>query len=428
MYFSGPILSKKKNKIEIMEEACEASSAGRIKHKFKEEYTIRDKYYPYIESFLPKTEHLLFRHIAKYEDAHADLINSPYPLDVITFKEEGDDADIIYKCTHINKSEITSDVKKVSAKINDGIEDKAAFQPLQIVMLLMIRYYLITNQKDKLHAIYYYYAYSIYWKRFNKQLKKYGYKPNENVMIYTVNELSYKYILKQLGSVKEWLRYMIQSSIENYPDELAELCDEDISYILGQAWTDVRNKVVRVAEKYYEYYAKKEVILKSKGALDDQGTQRIDGSITAEVEALAQRYTSKFYMSEINVQILKQAAQLAKDASVSELKVSLDKIITDVPSSELHEFYASLFYIYLTSEDAKATVDSIKSLKFLVVMRDVFKKGNSTNPNIIKTRELLNKWLESSSNTYRVTTREATKTGYRRAIYYYFILVVTSNK
>ena len=428
MYFNSPILSKKKDKYELMKEACEASSVGRIKHKYKEEYTILEKYYPYIESFLPKTEHILFRHIAKYEDSHADLLNSPYPLDVIVFKEDGDDGNIIYKCVHINKSEIDADVKKVSVKINEGVEEKASFQSLQIIMLLMIRYYLITKQKDKLYAIYYYYGYSIYWKRFNKQLKKYGYKPKEEIMIYTINDLSYKYIIKQLGSVKEWLRYMVQSSIENYPDEMADLCDEDISYILGQVWTDVRNKVVRVAEKYYENFSKKNEIRKSTGALDDEGTQRIDTSLTAEVEVLAQRYTNKFYMSEINLQRLKQAAALAKDASVAELKTSLDKIISETPSNEIHEFYSSLFYIYLTSDDPNVSVDSIKSLKFLAVMRDVFKKGNSTNSNIIKTRELLNKWLENTSNIYRVTTREATKTGYRRAIYYYFILTVTSNK
>ena len=190
---------------------------------------------------------------------------------------------------------------------------------------------------------------------------------------------------------------MVQSSIENYPNEMADLCDEDISYILGQVWTDVRNKVVRVAEKYYENFSKKNEIRKSTGALDDEGTQRIDTSLTAEVEVLAQRYTNKFYMSEINLQRLKQAAALAKDASVAELKTSLDKIISETPSNEIHEFYSSLFYIYLTSDDPNVSVDSIKSLKFLAVMRDVFKKGNSTNSNIIKTRELLNKWLENTS-------------------------------
>ena len=86
MYFSGKILPSKEVNNDTFDIATEASS---VNHQMKEEWTLRDKYFPHVESFLPRTEHLLFKHIAKYEDKNATLLNSPYPIlasDPISFK------------------------------------------------------------------------------------------------------------------------------------------------------------------------------------------------------------------------------------------------------------------------------------------------------------------------------------------------------
>ena len=46
MYFNKPIFSDKPNKVESMEMACEAA---KIKQEFKQVYTLRDKYFPYVD-------------------------------------------------------------------------------------------------------------------------------------------------------------------------------------------------------------------------------------------------------------------------------------------------------------------------------------------------------------------------------------------
>ena len=96
--------------------------------------------------------------------------------------------------------------------------------------------------------------------------------------------------------------------------------------------------------------------------------------------------------------------------------------------SEVQEFYSSLFYLYLSSGDSKATAESVRSLKFLAVMKDTIKKGNSNNVNIVKMREIMDKWLQQGSNTFRVTKREGTQNSYRKAVFFYFILCVTNTR
>ena len=52
-------------------------------------------------------------------------------------------------------------------------------------------------------------------------------------------------------------------------------------------------------------------------------------------------------------------------------------------------------------------------------------------PGLLKSKtikELMNKWLEKGSATYRATNRLATKNDFRKSIFYYFIFLVSTNK
>lgn len=424
MAITGKVFGREETIYDVMEKAYEASTNASKSTSYNE-HSIRDKYFPYIESFLPKTEKLLFQHISKYEDKNSKLLNTPYPLDIITFSNKGPDFEIIFKCTQINYRELEKDIDKVP-KAKSAIEN-AAFKPLQTVLLLIIRYYLITKQSDKLKAIYYYYGYSIYWSHYHDILKSKGYAPRKETMIYTVNELTMKNILKKEGSVKEWIRYNVQTPIENDSsyERLANCRDEDIRRVLEAVNVNMRSKIKEVSSKYFINYENNDVIMESIGALDDEGTQRVDESVTSEAEVLAQDFTNRFYMSNINMDTVNHAVFYAKDASAKEIKIALESIKNNVPVQEIQKLYSSLFYLFLTSGDPRASSSNVKTFKFFNVMRDVFKKGNSINVNIVTIRELVNKWLEQSLNIYRVTNREATKTNYRRAIYFYFVLTVS---
>ena len=423
MYISGKIFGKNETIYDEMERAYEAASSVKNSNGYNE-YSLRDKYFPYIESFLPKTERVLFQYISRYEDRNSKNLNTPYPLDVVVFNINGEDCDIVFKCTKIDKDELIKDIANVP-KAKSAIEN-ASLTPLQMVLLMIIRYYLITKQPAKAKAIYYYYGYSIYWSIYNSFLKSKGYAPNKETMIYTINELTYKNILKKIGSVKEWIAYNVQTPLENDSsyERLADFRDEDIRRTMEAIIVNMRSKIREVSSKYYENWDKKDTLLTSKQSIDlgEEEVQTVDTSATSEAERFAQTFTNEFFMADINLAIVNQSAKLAKDVSPKELKITLDKVKSEVPVKEIYDLYASLCYLYLTSG---GTPSSVKSFKFFAVMKDMFKKGNSINVNILRIRDLINKWLEESSNTYRITQREATKTGYRRALYYYFILSIS---
>jgi hypothetical protein len=419
MYFNKPILHDPTPKFSpALEETIKIDLQDKS-------YILRNKYYPYVASFLPKTEMILFKHISQYRDTNITILSSPYPTKYPYWNPATDET-VIFKCTNIDKLELRKDI--LSVKLPEGVEQKKNFQPFPTAMILIMRYYMLTNQQEKLKVIYSYMAYSMYWSVFNKQFSKY--MPREDVMIYTINNLSNKFKLKQFSSVDELLFYIINTTMEKYKDRLIgnnPLSDSDIWYIIDQIKTRLSNSFKKITNEYMINNKNKEIMYKSEDILDDEGTQRIDSSISASVESLANAYTTEFFSGSPDTSRINMSAKLA-GVSSAELRSTLYSIKQDESINEVKLFYESLFYIYLTSGDSNANIDTIKSAKFLSVMRSIFKKGNSTDKNIVITRDLMNDWLQRGSNTYRATRRQATMNDYRLAVYYYFILSVTSNK
>ena len=121
---------------------------------------------------------------------------------------------------------------------------------------------------------------------------------------------------------------------------------------------------------------------------------------------------------------MKNISYCAKVAGVSskELKIVIQIIQRDGNVQDIKDFYEAIFYIYFKN-GGKA--NDIKSLKFIAVMDNTFKKGNSIDKNIIKIKTLLDKWLIQGSSVYRATNREATMNSFRRAVYMYLIKIAS---
>lgn len=383
-------------------------------------FVIRDKYYPLVAEFLPKTERILMRHISQYRDKNINILASPYPTNYPLFAP--DDFQIIYKCTRIDELELKDDIANV--KLPDGVEKKENFIPFNVAMLLCIRYATINKKKDLLEFLYRYFAYSMWWSVYTKRFK--FYLPNEEKMIYTINNFNKKFRLKQLGSVDALLYEKIEGVLQNQNSLLIRCDDYELSYITDNIKSSLNNMMGKLYDEYKKNLGNPNIIMTSSTFVDNEGTERQTSTLTSNVEELANKYTNIFFSSTPNKARVALAAKLEK-VSKDEVYVSINILKQECKIEEVKEFYACLFYSYLASGEQGATLDNIKSNKFNAVMSNIFKKGNSADKNIIRAKELMDKWLEIGSKTYRASNRQATLTGLKKAIYNYFIFSVSSN-
>jgi len=389
---------------------------------------LRETYYATIEKNLNnKTrEKKLMEYISKYRDKYINVLSSPYIYDYTVFTEE--DFNIVFMVCGLDKKEVTKTVKSIDYIVKDTSTgknkaiEKKNFTAFNAIMVLIMRYYLLKGNTDKLKAISAYYGYSIYWSLHSRSFNKF--KPNYEVMVYTINNLSNKYIIKQLGSVDGLIQYGMDLAVNTYTDRIKRCSDNDIVLQIDAFKTRVGGYIKNIAEAYYDNYEKKNVIFTSVELLDD-GKVAERNSMIGDVETLAQRYTTKFFSSEPSQKIINMVSKI-NTVSVSDLKNTLYILSNSNNIDEVKTLYSSLFYIFLNSDDSIG-VDQIQSTKFLAVMDSIYKKGNSNDKNVITVKKLLDKWLKAGSETYRTTSRLGTQNSFRKAIFQYFIFTVTFN-
>jgi hypothetical protein len=188
--------------------------------------------------------------------------------------------------------------------------------------------------------------------------------------------------------------------------------------------TKLSNYIKGIAEKYHDDYDNNEIVLKGEDILDD-GSMRDTLSIGADVEALANEMTTKFYAEPPRRDIINQISRI-RGVSANELNNVLTRMVDEQNVDEVKTFYESIFTLYFSDDNSKSK--NVKSMAFLATMESIYKKGNSTDKNIRNIKELMNKWLYRGSTTYRTTSRAATQNDFRKAIFYYFVFLVSNNK
>ena len=113
------------------------------------------------------------------------------------------------------------------------------------------------------------------------------------------------------------------------------------------------------------------------------------------------------------------------DISANELRTAVQYIHDDAKSTSLRIFYQSIFTAFFNDyPDAKS--DDIQSMKFLASANAIYKKGNSKDPSIMNIKKISHDWLNHGSAVYKATSRVATQNLYRKAVYLYFVMLVSN--
>ena len=382
-------------------------------------YIMKENYYPRLVMALPQTENVLMKYIGAYRDKNSELLNSPY-LGKLVFDMNGEDVDILFKACNINREAMKVDVKKI--ELPGDVTEKKSLNDVNVVFILLIRYYMAKKDVDKLRAVMLYFAYSIYGLRYNISFRPYGAIPD--VMRYTINNLTGKFILKKLGSIDKWLEHTLMNSFKTYTERFERFSDRDIDEIISALYTRISNAVKIIRNEYEKCYRAKGRIMNGKEFIDGTNTQFEQQSFATEVERLSLEYTQEFFSSKPSASRILKASKLA-NISVNQLQTTMDLVFDNADIKSMREFFNCLFTIYYSSIDADDIRDvNVKSIKFMQTMDSIFRKGNTKDPNILRAKDIMDDWLRKGSETFRKTTRMPTIVDFRRGVYLYLILFV----
>ena len=243
-------------------------------------------------------------------------------------------------------------------------------------------------------------------------------------MKYTINEMTYKSRLKELGSVDKWLYDGVSNGINTYKERLLRGSDYELHYINEKIRSKFRNAMKTIYRAQEKNEKEKKYIFTSKTQMGEDIIE--NPSKSADILSAADMYTTKFFSSPINEKALK-GCLIPGGISEKDLRNVILMIADDRNNmKDLVKLFESFFYLFLDS--GKYRMEDIGSMKFYVEMQRLYKPGNTNDVNRNNIKDILDKWLSMGSVTFRTTNRTATLTTFRKSIYDYFVLKIMQDK
>lgn len=391
--------------------------------KVKKTYVLLNHHWDTLEKNLSRHRNELIRFIAKYRNSNIDKLETPYPIDYPAWVPACNR--ILYQTTGIDEEEFRKDVLTIRGW--EGYEDTyLADKAPHILMLMIARYFYIHDYITEYEIMKHYIGYAHYWGVFTDIFKRY--KPNPEVMMYTIANMSYKSRLKTLGSVDKWLAEGVGATLNTYAKRIMRASDFELHYIQEK----IRGKFKSAFKTIYRQQEENEkkgnriFISKNKIAGDEEDVQVENTHGMAQALQIANGYTTKFFANPVDEAILNQSI-VPDGISEKDLRNTLLLIADDRENVEVvRSFFQAMFYTFL--ESGKYKQRDIGTLRFYSEMDRLYKPGNTNDPNKLRIKEILDQWLEMGSKTFRTTNRTATINTFRKSIYNYFVLKIMKDK
>lgn len=369
--------------------------------------------YPLVESGLSKKENteLLKKGIEDYLNRNIDKLTTIGPIHRTVFSDM--DMSYLYRAIEV-------DPLKIKEIINKSPTIKGQWQimsnPFNSAIALAIRYYTIKNNPSMVNSLLIFLTLSMYPSLHFKYFK---FEPNEQIMNYTINNLSNKFKIKQLGTIYHAMLDTTQVCYKTNSEKLIRCSDKDIIDFIMDEKTRLNSLLKKIAIEFYKNKEDAKYLNTDSDSYEEDNYHEADSN-TFAVERMTNNVTLKLVVDGPNMRLVTTAAKLCQ-VSVSELRNYVNTMVNNENRDDIRIITESILFLFIF--DSQNTISEVNSNKFLMYCIETYKKSNTTDENIIKIKKVLDKWLENLG-TYKKTQRLATINNFRRALFIFFVLTI----
>ncbi len=380
-------------------------------------YIIKDELYPKIDVVLSTDQgkRNFNNIIGRYVSRNNDKLTTSGPQYLIPFTMK--DKQEYFDLFSTSDTEVAALVDKITKQVNDKANWRLfKNNPIFFIFYCCIRYATLAKDAKLLNSALIAMALSVYPSIFAKYFR---YEPNPNIMQYTIDNLSNRFIIKKSNHIFGTLTYSIQSSWKFHEKDFSRGADQDVIRFIQRIRNDQNSLLKKIANAYQTNYKKGLFVTTQVDAYDDNiNVDNVNN--TNKVEALSNKIVLSMLTNGVDLRIADFASNAAQ-VSKLDLRNYISLIINEKESETMKEFISSILFLYLYTDSHEP--DEIRSKEFIGYALQLFKKTNSKDKNVTNIKTTLDKW-GTSSGIYRKFSRSATRVDYTKAIFMYFILSI----
>lgn len=294
--------------------------------------------------------------------------------------------------------------------------------PFNLVMMMILRYAKL-NQLDQINQLAVtYLTLSMYPSLHYKYFK---FEPNEAIMQYTINNLSNKFKVKQVGNILQALVDTTALADKTYDKNIRHANDKELTDYINAYKTRLNSLIKKIRDAFEKDYRSGNY-MNTERDNEDENDFKTSDSNSLLIQRIVDQVVLKLSVNGPDSRIVDISAKM-NQVSVNETRNTLNQLTQNKDESvNIRALCESILYLYLFNGENH--VNDLNGSKFLTFCLAVYKKSNTNDENVIKVKSILDTWIEKYSETYRKTQRVATLNNFRRALYTFFVFTLQRTK
>lgn len=356
------------------------------------------------------------RIISSYVDRNSENLSTTGPVKQTTFSNG--DRNNIYNLFDISENAISM-IAKQSVELSRGVNTA---EPFNILMTLAIRECHVRKLENERKSGAIYLILSMYPSIFKKYFK---FEPNERIMAYTINNLSSKYKVKQMGTVLAALIDTVVICDNHYSKNLIRGTDKDIADYISAVKTRLNSLIKNICGEFMKQHETGK-FMNYEVDNEDEDNFSVADSNSYMIDRITNAVILSLSVQGPDMKVVSIAAQLNK-VSVNDLRTTVTKMCKDKNNrNDIKEVTSAILYDFLF--DGNNTQEELHSSKFIVYSLNTYKKSNTTDTNVVHIKEILDKWLKQYSAAYKKSNMVGTLNLFRKALYMFFVFTIQKTK
>lgn len=356
-------------------------------------------------------------YIENYFDKNNQIVFDQGPSKRLVFANR--DKDPIYEFVGVDPKDVMDNLKKIPTIKTSW---KLLNDPFVVLSVYIIRELEIAKKTRERDLVMMFLAMKTYSSR---QATYFKYGANEQIMAYTLNNLSNKFRYKSLKNNYAAIQELVLVSHNTYIKLLLKGDDELLNTYYPQMYSRINKTLQKIAREYYENHKNKKYLNANKTFDDELGGELDHESSASVISGLAESTANYFMASSVNNSLARTIAGRNKVPYVTVIQTLMQIKKDESPMNILKLMSAILSSIYETDNALLARVCS-QDFAITAIRQLSISNSKSISLNVVKSE--LDRLLDEYCSKYAATNRLATKMAYRNAIYSYFVYTMIANK
>ena len=320
----------------------------------------------------------------------------------------------------LDPEEIKTALKKSDAMYLDQVYGN---NPDYVAMMLVVRGFVLQRNERMVNFAAVFAACCMY-AMLHRHYYRLGFG-DETTMEWVANNVSLKFDIRRLRLLGT-LRKIAEGNHRNAKRKLTTRNDQYLIDYIANLRTRINGFVKTFAHKFYEAFDQRQKVEVTtsgpqKGGEDGEEFYPDRASDSEAVVGAANAFAMYMATNPVDANDVRVAAGL--HARVSEN--SLRKVVEQAKTHEadaIDKLAKSVFALHLSM--TKRSLEGVCNTRWIPVITKICSGSNVRNPNVLNIKSAVSDILTRRFPTFTRTRQEKTKTSYRHALLFYFLMVI----